>query len=132
MLEWGEAARNAVLTHGYGTSAIMQPTDTHMHAEISKAYKELVGEQQSGESDTAARKAVSFNEMSSIHYPVVDSSGPASSQAKAPPPSLPYTGADVRQYAAGAGEITYRADKDKWVWGSRVPWWQSDDEWSRR
>jgi hypothetical protein len=132
MLEWAEAVRNAVLTHGNGATAIMQPPDTHVHAEISKAYKELVGEQQSGESDTAARKAVSFSDMSTIHYPFAESSVPASSQSKAPPPPLPYSGSDVRKLAAENSVVTDRADKDRWEWGSRVPWWQSDDEWSRR
>ena len=129
---WANAVRNDVLTHGNGTSAIMQPTDTHVHAEISKAYKELVGDQQSGESDTAARKAVSFSDMSTIHYPFGASSVPASSQSKAPPPPLPYSGSDVRRFAAGNSVVTDRADTDRWEWGSRVEWWQSDDEWSRR
>ena len=103
-----------------------------MHAELSKAYKELVGDQQSGESDTAARKAVSFSDMSTIHYPFAESSVPASSQSKAPPPPLPYSGSDVRRFAAGNSVVTDRADKDTWEWGSRVPWWQSDDKWSHR
>ena len=118
----------ATSTHGGGATSIDQPNDTHMHAGRDDTQRRW-------QDDTSATKAVRFNDRSTIHYPYVDSSVPKApplQQPKAPPPAVPYTGADVRRSAERESVVTERADQDKWEWGSRVKWWQSDDEWCRR
>ena len=39
--------------------------------------------------------------------------------------------ADVRRFAERESVVTEREDRDKWEWGSRVVWWESDDTWSK-
>lgn len=133
---WGNA-----YWHGYpvgaGTTSILQVNDTCVHAELRSALKEEVGDKQVGD-DTPAAKAVRFDDVPTLHYQQVGDfmSLPASSQRPAPPPvppaAVPYKGADVRRLPPQESVVTEPADQHKWVWGGRVNWWQSNDEWSSR
>ena len=89
--------------------------------------KEAVGDNTVGV-DAPAAKAVRFDDEPTLH---VEPAPPP-----APPAAVPYTGADVRRHPPRhppqESVVTEPEDQDKWVYGGRVAWWQSNAEWASR
>jgi hypothetical protein len=133
---WGAGAWSTH-THGYGVgyavgaTAILQPDDTNVHAEISALHKQDEDNQEGG-GGTDKDKAVRFNETATIHYTEGRSSDAAEAIVAAGPPApepLPYTGSDARRATENANAIrANREYRDRWVWASKS-WWQTGKRW---
>jgi hypothetical protein len=133
---WGAGAWSTH-THGYGVgyavgaTAILQPDDTNVHAEISAVHKHDEDNQEGG-GGTDKDKAVRFNETATIHYTEGRSSDAAEAIVAAGPPApepLPYTGSDARRATENANAIrANREYRDRWVWASKS-WWQTGKRW---
>ena len=98
-----------------------------MHQELRREFeKKVVGDDEDWD-DTLAGKGGSSNDMSTTHDPDGASNAPAS--------EVPYAGADHRRCWSGRQTnpvVTGDADSEKWTWGGRAKWWQSNDRWSGR
>ena len=114
------------MTSAIGATSIVQPNDTHMHAEFSALYKQDEGNQEGGDG-TYEDKAVRFNEMATVHY----TEGGSTDAAAGPRPRSPtpdpvvYTGGDVRVLAA---QMTGSGTTDR----SWQTWWRNKNELSSR
>jgi len=130
---WSEHTHGYGVTSAIGATSIVQPNDTHMHAEFSALFKQDEGNQEGGDG-TYENKAVRFNEMATVHYTEGRSTDAAADPGPRPPTPdpVPYTGGDVRRIAAQeAAAVAARADRDKWERANRL-WWRSNNEWSSR
>ena len=121
------------MTSASGATSIVQPIDTHMHAEFSAAFKQDEGNQE-GRDGNYENKAVRFNERATVHYTEGRSTDASFNPGPRPPTPdpVPYTGGDVRRVAAQEeAAVAARADRVKWERAYGL-WWRSKNEWSSR